>query len=98
MGVHVLAISKISLFLHDRNGSKFHQKETCMPIRKYSLKYTFLNHIWDILGPCFGYFYNIFASRCMKWLTLLLMSHAPQIEKYSLMFNYWNHIGSMFGP
>merc|ERR1712081_21493 len=47
-----------------------------------------LGHVWAILGPCFGYFYNIFASRCLKWLKLLLISHAPQIEESDLTHIY----------
>ena len=31
-------------------------------------------HVWAILGPCLGYFYNIFASRCLKWLKFSLVS------------------------
>ena len=47
-----------------------------------------MGHVWAILGPCFGYFYNIFASRCLKWLKLLLISHAPQIEESDLTHIY----------
>ena len=55
-------------------------------------------HVWTILGPCFGYLYNIFACRCLKWLKFSLKSHACQAEDYSLISNYPDHIGSMFGP
>ena len=54
--------------------------------------------VWAILGPCFGYFYNIFASRCLKWLKFSLDRHAFQIGEYESMSNYWDHIRAMFGP
>ena len=44
---------------------------------------TFLGHVWAILGPCFGYFYYIFASKCLKWLKISPKSHACQI-RYNL--------------
>ena len=57
------------------------------------------DHVLAILGPCFNYFYNIFASRCLKWLKFALMSHAGHflVRKYSLILTYWNHIEAMFG-
>ena len=55
-------------------------------------------YVWAILGPCFDYFYNIFASRCLKWLKFSLESHASQIEEYHSISNYWNHKRAMFLP
>ena len=34
----------------------------------------YLGHVWAILGTSFGYFYKIFASRCLKWLKFSLES------------------------
>ena len=45
-------------------------------------------HVWAILGPCFDYFYNIFASRCLNWLKFSLEGHASQIEEYPSISNY----------
>ena len=55
-------------------------------------------HVLAILGPCFGYFYNILASRCLKWLKFSLVNHASQIEENHSMLNYWEYIVAMFGP
>ena len=52
----------------------------------------------QIQGPCFGYFYTFFASRCMKWLKFSLDSHASQIEEYHLVWNNWDHKRTMIGP
>ena len=54
--------------------------------------------VWAIIGPCFCYFYNIFASICLKWLKCSLDSHASHIEQYQSESNYWEHIKAMFGP
>ena len=70
--------------------------ELCMPNRRipFSVKLLGLyrGHIWAILGPCFGHFYNIFASRVQKWLKFSLERHACQIEEYHTMSNYCDHI------
>ena len=76
-------------------------KETCLPngikICNVQLFGTYWDHVWAILGPCFGHFYTIFASRCLKWLKISPNSHACQIKEYSLKFNYQDHIGAIFG-
>ena len=51
-----------------------------------------------MLGLCFGHIYNIFASRCLKWLKISLERHAYQIEEYHSMSNYCDHIRAMLGP
>ena len=71
-------------------------EELCMTSREYSLMLTYWDHVWAILGPCFGYFYNTFASRCFKWFKISLESHAYQIEEYHSMLNYRDHIRAMF--
>ena len=57
---------------------------------------SYKDHVWAILGPWYGYFYNIFASRCLKWLTYSLERCACQIEEYHSVSNYWDHIRAMF--
>ena len=75
---------------------KCSRKSHACQIEEYSLIFNCWDHIdgcvWPTLGPCFGYFYNIFACRCLKWLKFSLKSHECQIEKYFLIFNCWNHI------
>ena len=82
---HVLTISTITLLLDDLSGSNFH----CMPNRRipFSVKLLgpYKGHVWATLGPCFDYFYNNFASRCLKRLKLALESHESQIEEYHSM-------------
>ena len=77
-------------------------EESCMPSRRllinFQLSRPYWVHVWAILGSCFGYFYNIFASRCLKLFKFSLKNHACYIEEYSLMFNFWDHILAMFGP
>ena len=77
-------------------------EESCMPSRRllinFQLSRPYWVHVWAILGSCFGYFYNIFASRCLKLFKFSLKNHACYIEEYSLMFNFWDHIWAMFGP
>ena len=72
--------------------------ESCKPNRRIPLNVKLLGpykgHVWAILGPCFGYYCNIFASRCPKWLKFSLKSHAFQIGDY-LQFSI---IGTIFGP
>merc|ERR1711954_156073 len=53
-------------------------------------------HVLVILGPCFGIFYNIFASRFLKWLIFSLVSQASQTKENHSMLDYWNHIRAMF--
>merc|ERR1711954_586251 len=76
--------------------------DSCMPVRRiaFSLKLwrPYKGHVWAILGPCFGYFYNIFASRCLKWLKFSLESQACQIEENQSMLDYLDHIRAMFRP
>ena len=55
-------------------------------------------HVWAIVGPYFGYFYNIFASRYLKLLKFSPKSHACHIEDYILIFNYWGHVLAILGP
>ena len=57
-----------------------------------------MRYIFNFLGPCFGYLYNIFASRCRKWLKFSLEVRACQIEEYNSMSNYWDHMIAMLGP
>ena len=77
-------------------------EESCKPNRWIPLNVKLLgpykSNVWAILGPCFDYFYNIFASRCLKWLKFLLKNYAYQIEENYLMFNCLGHIGTMFEP
>ena len=76
--------------------------ESCKPNREIPINFKLLGpykgHVWAIFGPCFGYFYNIFASRCPKWLKFLLERHICQIEEYHSMSNYLDHIRAMLGP
>ena len=44
---------------------------------------SYKGHVWAMLGPCFGYFYNIFASRGLKWLTYSLVS--LKVQKFGSM-------------
>ena len=65
-------------------------EESCMPSERKPLNVNFLGpykgHVCAIsgpclaiVGPCFDDFYNIFASRCLKWLIFSLESlHAKQ--------------------
>ena len=75
-------------------------KGTCMPNRRVFLSVDLLGpnggHVLVVLGPCFGYFYNMYASRRLKWLTFSLKSLAYQIGEYSSILNYWDHIENMF--
>ena len=52
--------------------------ETCKPNRGIPINVKLLGpykgNVWAILGLCFGYFYNMFASRCLKLLTFSLVS------------------------
>ena len=77
-------------------------EESCKPNRGIPINVKLLRpykgHFWTILEQCLGYFYNIFASRCLKWLIFSLVSHASQIEENHSMLDYWNHIRAMFGP
>ena len=54
-------------------------------IEECSLMLTYRDHIGAmflaILGPQFGYFYDIFASRCLKWLNFSLESYACHIKE-----------------
>ena len=76
--------------------------ETCKPNREIPINVKLLGpykvHIWAILLPCVGYFYNIFASRCLKGLKFSLEIHACQIGEKDLVSNYWDHIRAMLGP
>ena len=76
--------------------------ESCKPKREIPINVKFLGpyqgHVWAIFGSCFGYFYNIFAFKCLKWLKFSLESHASQKEEYHSLSNYWDHIRAMFGP
>ena len=47
-------------------------------------------------GHFFGFFYNILASRCLKWLTFSLDNPGSQLEEYHSMSNYWDHKRAMF--
>ena len=75
---------------------------SCMPTRRIpfnrKLFGPYKGHVQAILGPCFGYLYYIFASRCLKWLKFPLKSHECQLEEYSSSSNYLDHIGALFGP
>ena len=77
-------------------------KEPCIPNRRIPFNVKLLgpyeSHVGAILGPCFDYIYNIFASRCLIWLKFSLESHASQIEKYQSMSNYWDQIRAIFKP
>ena len=37
-------------------------------------------HFWSILRPNFGYVYNIFAARCLKWLKILELAKFCSME------------------
>ena len=68
-----------------------------------SIKYNFTEgpckaNVLAILGPCFGFFYNIFSFRYLKWLKFSLESLACQIKDYHSMLDYWDHMRAMFGP
>ena len=69
--------------------------ELCMPKRRMPFKINFLepykDHVWAILGPCFGYFYNIFASGSLKWFKFSVEDHACKKEEYHFMSNYRDH-------
>ena len=56
--------------------------ESCKPKRRipFSVKLfgPFKGHVWPILGPCFGYFYPIYASRGLKFINFYLKSYALQ--------------------
>ena len=58
--------------MHMPETTKIFTKESCMPNRIILFNVLwlgpYLGHVWAILGLCLGYFYNIFASRCLKWL------------------------------
>ena len=60
------------------------------------------DHVWAILVPCFGYFYNLFACRWLKWLKISLKRLACKIEEYSLSVDllgpYWGHVLAILGP
>ena len=79
---------------------------SCMPNRRIIFNFELLGpywgHVWAILGPCFGYFYNSFAFRCLKWLKYSLKSHACQVEEYYSMLNYLDHnqdhVWAILGP
>ena len=77
-------------------------EESWMSNRRILLNVQLLGPNWGnvlaIKGPCFGYFENIFASKCLIWLKFSLKSHASQIEEYQSMSNYWDHIRAIFGP
>ena len=77
-------------------------KETCMPNISILLNVDVFGPYWGHvpakLGPCFGYFYNIYASRYMTMLKFSLESQACKIEEYSTMLTNWGHIGAMFWP
>ena len=77
-------------------------EEPCKPNRGIPINVKLLGQykglVLVILGPCFGYFYNIFASRCLIWLKFSLKSHASQIEEYQSMSNYCDHIRAIFKP
>ena len=59
-------------------------EESCIPNRRIPFNVQLLGpyfgHVWAILGPCFGYFYIIFASICLKWLNFSPKSHTCQLE------------------
>ena len=77
-----------------------------MPNRRILLNVNLLGpycgNVLAILGPCFSYFYNIFASRCLKRFKFSLKSHTWQIEEYwdiSMLCSgpYWAKLGPYFG-
>ena len=51
--------------------------KSCKPNRRipFNVKLfgPYEGHVWAILGPCFGYFYYIFAAKCLIWHKFLLM-------------------------
>ena len=69
-------------------------EESCMSNRKCSLMLTNLDHIRAMCGV----FFNIFVSRCLKWLKFSLKSHSCQLGEYHSISNYLDHIRAMFGP
>ena len=96
-----LIISTICLLLYDRNSSKFHQRFMHAKLRNAPKCWL----IGSILKLCschikalFGHFYNIFGSRCLKWLIFSLVSHASQTEENHSMLNYVNHTRAICGP
>ena len=77
-------------------------EESCMSNRRIpfnvQLLGPYLGHVWAILGPCFGYFYIIFASIWLKWLEFSQKKSCMPIRKYSLMLTNLDHNGANFGP
>ena len=51
--------------------------------------FTYWDHIgtmfWPYFGPCFGYFYNIYASRCLKWLKFSTTAAFLELAKFFSM-------------
>ena len=61
----------------------------------------FLGHIRAMLRPCIGYFYNIFASRCMKRFNFSLESCKPNRRipfNVKLLGPYKSHVWAILGP
>ena len=85
---------------------KFLLKSHACQIAEYSLMFNYLDHIgtmfWQYLGPCFDYFYNIFASRYLIWHKYSLKSHAwpsKRILFYVRLFRpYQGHVLAIFRP
>merc|ERR1711954_440759 len=65
----------------------------CLFFRTMSGPYK--GHVWAILGPCFGYFYNIFASRLLEWLkfSLILLNLFHQKLQNLVRWILWNCMG-----
>jgi len=64
-----------------------------MPNGKILLNVQLLEPYWGnvlaIKGPCFGYFYNIFASRCLTWLKFSLKSQTCQNGYFGIVWIYF---------
>ena len=71
-----------------------------MPNRRLLFNFQLLGqywgHVWAILGSCFGYFYNIFASRCLKLLKFSQKNpcrHKILVPGNNKLFGtYWGHV------
>ena len=77
-------------------------EESCMPSRRllinFQLSRPYWVHVWAILGSCFGYFYNIFASRCLKWLQFSLESHSRILLNDKSLGPYLGHVWAILSP
>ena len=58
-------------------------------------------YVRPILGQCFGYFYTVLASRCLKWFKFSLESYKPNRRipaNVKLFGPYKGHVLAILGP